>query len=58
VELQRAQVDLFDWLPPFFVAAFWVYDIKKVKSQLITVGILWAIVLASLIVFIPVLNSI
>ena len=38
----------------FFVVAFWVFDMKKMKSKLITVGSIWAFDILALIVFIPV----
>lgn len=41
---------------PFFVMAFWVFDMKTIKSKLIAVGIVWGVIIASLIVFIPVLH--
>jgi len=41
---------------PFFVMSFWVYDMKTIKSKLITVGTIWGIVIVSLIVFIPILH--
>ncbi len=40
----------------FFAMSFWVYDMKTMKSKLIAVGIIWAIVIVSLIVFIPILQ--
>jgi hypothetical protein len=40
----------------FFVVAFWVYDMKTFKAKLITVGTIWAVVIASLILFIPILH--
>ena len=40
----------------FFAMSFWVYDMKTMKSELIAVGIIWAIVIVSLIVFIPILQ--
>lgn len=40
----------------FFIAAFWVYDMKTIKSKLITVGTIWGVVILSLIIFIPVLG--
>lgn len=46
---------LFGYLT-FFVVAFWVYDMKSIKSRLITVGTIWAVDILALIVFIPVLN--
>jgi len=38
---------------PFFLVSFWVYDMKKLKSKVITVGVIWAVILASLLIFIP-----
>jgi len=46
---------LFGYLT-FFVMAFWVFDMKTIKSKLITVGVIWAVVIVSLIVFIPILG--
>jgi hypothetical protein len=46
---------LFGYLT-FFVMAFWVFDMKTMKSKLITVGTIWAVVIVSLIVFIPILH--
>jgi hypothetical protein len=40
----------------FFIAAFWVFDMKSVKSKLVTVGSIWAVDILALILFIPVLN--
>ncbi len=40
----------------FFIMAFWVFDMKTIKSKLIVNGIIWGVVIASLIVFIPVLH--
>lgn len=40
----------------FFIMAFWVFDMKTIKSKLITVGIIWGVVVVSLVVFIPVLH--
>jgi len=40
----------------FFIAAFWVYDMKTMKSKLIAVGTIWGVVIVSLIIFIPVLG--
>ena len=40
----------------FFIMAFWVYDMKTMKKKLLTVGIIWGVVLVSLVVFIPVLH--
>lgn len=41
---------------PFFLMAFWVFDMKTIKSKLIAVGTIWAVVLSSLIIFVPVLK--
>jgi hypothetical protein len=41
---------------PFFLMAFWVYDMKTLKSKLFTVGILWAVIVTSLVVFSPILH--
>lgn len=38
---------------PFFLVSFWVYDMKLLKSKLITVRVIWTVVLASLLIFIP-----
>ena len=46
---------LFGYLT-FFIVAFWVHDMKTLKAKLITVGTIWAVVLLSLILFIPVLR--
>jgi len=46
---------LFGYLT-FFVAAFWVHDMKTLKAKLITVGTIWAVVIVSLILFIPILH--
>jgi hypothetical protein len=35
----------------FFVVAFWVFDMKTMKSKLQTVGGIWALDIASLIIF-------
>ncbi len=35
----------------FFIVAFWVYDMKSIKKQLMTVGSIFSIVLLSLIIF-------
>lgn len=40
----------------FFIVAFWVHDMKTLKAKLITVGTIWAVVIASLILFIPILH--
>jgi hypothetical protein len=41
---------------PFFAMAFWIHDMKTMKSKWITLGIIWGIVIASLVIFIPVLH--
>lgn len=41
---------------PFFLMAFWVFDMKTIKSKLLAVGAIWTVVIISLIVFIPVLK--
>jgi hypothetical protein len=46
---------LFGYLT-FFVMAYWVFDMKTMKSKLITVGTIWGVVIVSLIVFIPILH--
>ncbi len=46
---------LFGYLT-FFIVAFWVHDMKTLKAKLITVGTIWAVVLLSLVLFIPVLR--
>jgi hypothetical protein len=46
---------LFGYLT-FFIVAFWVHDMKTVKAKLIAVGTIWAIVILSLVLFIPVLR--
>ena len=40
----------------FFIVAFWVHDMKTLKAKLIAVGTIWAVVIASLILFIPILH--
>jgi len=40
----------------FFIVAFWVHDMKTLKAKLIAVGTIWAVVIISLILFIPILN--
>jgi len=46
---------LFGYLT-FFVVAFWVFDMKMMKSKFITNGVIWTLVICSLIIFIPVLH--
>jgi hypothetical protein len=46
---------LFGYLT-FFVVAFWVFDMKAMKSKLVTVGGIWALDVLALIVFIPILG--
>lgn len=41
---------------PFFAMCFWVFDMKTIKSKLIAVGVIWGVVIASLVVFIPILH--
>lgn len=41
---------------PFFVVAFWVHDMRSVRSKAITVGALYAFVAACLILFVPILG--
>ncbi|MFH2103994.1 MAG: hypothetical protein ABIJ39_11640 [Chloroflexota bacterium] len=43
---------LFGYLT-FFVVAFWVFDMKSMKNKLVTVGTIWAVSLAALVIFIP-----
>lgn len=40
----------------FFLVAFWVYDMKTLKGKLAVVGTIWAVVVASLVLFIPILR--
>lgn len=40
----------------FFIVAFRVHDMKTLKAKLVTVGTIWGVVIASLILFIPVLH--
>ena len=40
----------------FFIVAFWVHDMKTLKAKLIAVGTIWAVVIASLFLFIPILH--
>ncbi len=40
----------------FFIVAFWIHDMKTLKAKLIAVGTIWAVVIISLILFIPVLH--
>jgi hypothetical protein len=35
----------------FFLVAFWVYDMKKVRNKAITVGVIYAVVITEIIVF-------
>jgi len=41
---------------PFFVVSFWVYDMKTIRQKLMANGVIWGLVIGSLIVFIPVLH--
>jgi hypothetical protein len=36
---------------PFFLVAFWVYDMKSVRKQITTLGVLYAVIIASLVLF-------
>jgi hypothetical protein len=40
----------------FFIVAFWVFDMKTLKGKLAAVGTIWGVVIASLILFIPILH--
>ena len=40
----------------FFIAAFWVFDMKSLKNKLITAGTNWAVDILTLILFLPVLH--
>jgi len=46
---------LFGYLT-FFIVAFWVHDMKTIKGKLIAVGTIWAVVILSLVLFIPILR--
>lgn len=46
---------LFGYLT-FFIAAFWVYDMKSIKNKLTVVGVIWIIAILALILFIPILH--
>jgi len=46
---------LFGYLT-FFVVAFWVFDMKTLKSKLAVVGGIWALDVVALVLFIPVLH--
>lgn len=46
---------LFGYLT-FFVVAFWVFDMQKMRNRLIAVGTIWGVDILALILFIPVLN--
>jgi hypothetical protein len=46
---------LFGYLT-FFVVAFWVHDMRTMKGKLTVVGTIWAVVIVSLVLFIPVLH--
>jgi len=48
---------LFGYLT-FFVVAFWVFDMKTMKSKLITVGSIWELDILALFLFIPLLHCI
>ena len=36
---------------PFFAVAFWVHDMKSLRGKLTTVGVIFAVDVASLVVF-------
>jgi len=40
----------------FFIVAFWVFDMKTLKAKVLTVGTIWGVVVASLVLFIPILH--
>lgn len=46
---------LFGYLT-FFIVAYWVFDMKTFKNKLLTVGVIWTVVISSLLIFIPVLH--
>jgi hypothetical protein len=46
---------LFGYLT-FFIVTFWIFDMKSMKNKLITVGIIYAVDIVALILFIPVLH--
>lgn len=46
---------LFGYLT-FFVVAFWVFDMKTIKEKLVVVGVIWSVVILSLVIFIPILH--
>ena len=46
---------LFGYLT-FFIAAFWVFDMKTVKNKVLAVGTIWAVDIVALILFIPILH--
>ncbi|HSA96059.1 MAG TPA: hypothetical protein VLJ16_08410, partial [Acidobacteriota bacterium] len=46
---------LFGYLT-FFLVAFWVHDMKTLKGKLTVVGTIWTVVIASLVLFIPILH--
>ncbi len=46
---------LFGYLT-FFIMAFWVYDMPNMKQKLQTVGVLWAVDILALIVFVGILK--
>jgi hypothetical protein len=41
---------------PFFVVSFWVFDMEKIKSKLITVGTIFAVDAIALIIFMAILK--
>ncbi len=36
---------------PFFLVSFWVHDMKSIKSKVITVGVIFAVDLAAILIF-------
>jgi hypothetical protein len=46
---------LFGYLT-FFIVAFWVYDMPKMRQKLITVAVIWTVDIVALIVFLGLLK--
>lgn len=46
---------LFGYLT-FFIVAFWVFDMERIKSKLMTVGAIWGFDIACLILFAGILK--
>ncbi len=36
---------------PFFMVSFWVHDMKTVKAKIVTIGVIYSVVIGSLLVF-------